>query len=75
MMSASSVRYGVRSAVWGQAHPIVLDDVFYRHALPGDIKLIAMNPYSLDFIRGWDKRVDRSGDLSGGELLLVAVFA
>jgi 2-polyprenyl-3-methyl-5-hydroxy-6-metoxy-1,4-benzoquinol methylase len=61
--------------MWGQAHPIVLDDVFYRHALPEDPKLIATSPYSLDFVRGWGKRVDRSGDLSGGELLLVAVLA
>lgn len=59
---------------WGQAHPIVPDDVFYRRVLPEDPKLIATSPYPLDVIRGWDRRSDRSHDLSGGELLLVAVL-
>ena len=48
--------------------------MFYRRALLEDPKLIATRPYSLDLIRGWDKRLDLSGDLSGDELLLVAVF-
>jgi 2-polyprenyl-3-methyl-5-hydroxy-6-metoxy-1,4-benzoquinol methylase len=61
--------------MWGQVHPIVLDDVFYRHALANQPTLLATNPYSLDLIRGWNQRTDLSGDLSGGELLAVTVLA
>jgi 2-polyprenyl-3-methyl-5-hydroxy-6-metoxy-1,4-benzoquinol methylase len=60
--------------MWGQAHPIVLDDVFYRHALIQEPKLLTSSPYVLDSVRGWDKRTEVSGDLSGDELLLVAVL-
>jgi SAM-dependent methyltransferase len=66
---ASNVRH-----MWGQVHPLVLDDEYYRRAFADEPLLLASYPYSLDAIRGWDRRSAYAGDMSGGELLAVAVL-
>jgi len=59
---------------WGLVHPNVLQDKFYRHLFVEQPYLLASDPYPASQISSWNKRDQLVCDLSGGELLAVAVL-
>jgi 2-polyprenyl-3-methyl-5-hydroxy-6-metoxy-1,4-benzoquinol methylase len=60
---------------WGQVHPCLLDDEFYRHALRGRDVYLDASPANLDSITQFASgRPVRCRDLLGSELLCVARF-
>lgn len=59
--------------LWGRVHPVMLDEVFLRGALPGwSLAIGAHCTDDLNYLRAWDRRASWSGNLGTGEILMVA---
>jgi SAM-dependent methyltransferase len=59
---------------WGQVHPNLLDDVYYRHVLKDRSFILTADPYDAAALSRWvgAQHNQTALDLSGGELLCAA---
>ena len=57
--------------VWGQVHPVLPDEQYYRNAAGDHPLLLATSPYPLELMKSWDHQSPASGSLLGEELLAV----
>lgn len=58
---------------WGDVHPNMLDEDFYRASFPGRPTLFASDPYDHKAIQAWDRKADLTLSLAGDELLCAVV--
>lgn len=60
--------------MWGNVHPQLLDDHYYKNRFQGFVTAMDSSPYKLGELADWSRKRDRSVsmDLSGHELLFVA---
>lgn len=59
--------------LWGEVHPNILTDEFYRNLFSGVPLLLASPPYDYREIGNWDRACRKEFELAGNELLAVAV--
>jgi 2-polyprenyl-3-methyl-5-hydroxy-6-metoxy-1,4-benzoquinol methylase len=58
--------------LWGQVHPVMLEENFVRGVLPGSSLAIgAFCPEDLEALKGWNRTAPWTGTLSAGEMLFV----
>jgi SAM-dependent methyltransferase len=59
---------------WGDVHPCLPDEEFYRQAFADRPKLLGSTPVPVETAREWDRQSDLTLNLTGSELLCAVVM-